>query len=187
MRAGLDGPPVVSGGERDRVDAVHHSLVVRAGAVGVGFGEARRLGDAVRHLRSGEAEIRQLLERNVAGRARQPQVRQVGENAQPHPPAADALQERRHAFAHGVDQVGAHRILRIDDEVHDGMHLVAHLDQPHFEVLGPSAARLHRRLQRVRGCEDLLARAEDRRPRRLGVGQLGHLHLADHPRLVGVG
>ena len=48
--AGLDGAPVVAGGDDHGVDAVHDALVVRGGAVGIELGEARRGDDAVAHL-----------------------------------------------------------------------------------------------------------------------------------------
>ena len=186
MRAGLDGAPVVAGGQGHRVDAVHHALVVRAGAVGVGVREPRGLRDPMRHLRAGEAEVRQRLEGDAAGGAREPQVGEIGEDAQPHPAAGDALDQRRDALAHGVDQVGAHRVLGIDDQVHDRVRLSADRQQSHFEVLRASPSRLHRRMQAVRHGEDRVLLPEDRRLGSLGVGKLGDLHLADHARRVGV-
>ena len=140
----------------------------------------------MRHLRAGEAEVRQRLEGDAAGGAREPQVGEIGEDAQPHPAAGDALDQRRDALAHGVDQVGAHGVLGVDDQVHDRVRLGPDRQQAHFDVLRASASRLHRGMQAVRHRQDRVLLPEDRRFGSLGVGKLGDLHLADHARRVGV-
>ena len=187
VSAGLDGPPIVAGRQCYGVHAVHHALVVRACPVWIGVGEPRRFGDPVRHFRAGESEVGQRLERDAARRAGQTQIGEVGQDPQPDPPARDALDQRRHAFAHGVDQVRAHRVLRVHDQVHDGVRLGPHRDQAHYQVLGAAAARLHGGVERVRRGEDCVLFAQDGRLGHVRVRELGDLHLADHARLVGVG
>ena len=136
---------------RHRVDAVHHALVVRAGAV---RDRPRRSAtpsampcatSAPVNPKSASASkgMRQLA------RARRRSARFERMRSRTRP-AGDPLDQRRHALAHRVDQVGAHRVLRVDDEVDDQLLFGADFQDARRHVLRAAAARLHRGVQRVR-------------------------------------
>ena len=66
--------------------------------VGVGRGKGPGRDDAVAHFLGGELIESQLVQRDGAPRPRQAAIRQVGEDAQQHPPAGDLLDQRRQAL-----------------------------------------------------------------------------------------
>ena len=129
-------------GDGDRVDAVHHALVVGRGAVGIRLREAARLRRCPRAMSSpGISKSASSGTGNAAGRARQPAVGQVGEDAQVDLAAGDLLDQRGHALGHGVDQVRAHRLLGVDEHVDDQQRLAARAlgrrQHAHLDVLAP--------------------------------------------------
>ena len=180
--AGLDGAPVVAGGERHGVDAVHDALVVGGGAVRVDVGEVGGDDDAVAHALAGEALARERGGRQRDLGARQRAVGEVGEDAQEDLALGDGLDQRGHAFAHAVDQVGAHGVAGVDEQVHDE-HLAVHAWSS-----GSCGPRRPRRRRRARPCAGgscwrgrgfPAARSSTALMARGMSGHLDHLDLAD--------
>jgi hypothetical protein len=68
MGSGLDGSPVVAGGDDDRVDPVHDSFVVGRRPVGIGGGEGPGFHDPGADALSGEVAEGQRVRRNPAAR-----------------------------------------------------------------------------------------------------------------------
>ena len=60
MRRRLERAPVLTGGHRHRIDAVHDALVVCGGAVGVVGGQAPGFFDPLSHLHAAESFVREL-------------------------------------------------------------------------------------------------------------------------------
>ena len=150
VRAGLDGAPVVAGRHHDGVDAVHDALVVRRGAVRIELGEAGRVDDAVDDRRSASrlrasfaedggpsgarelaAYIGEIRRRWARHRTRTRRRSQRFERMRRPslPPAIAARAADR--LGDGVDEVRAHRVAAVDEDVHDDAAFaeVAHLDR----------------------------------------------------------
>ena len=73
MGGGLDGSPVVAGGNGYRIHTVHHSFVVGGGPIGIHGGQIGREDDAVTNLLAGEAFTFQVFDRDPdAGALRRP-------------------------------------------------------------------------------------------------------------------
>jgi hypothetical protein len=181
----FERPPVVAGGHGNRIDPIHDALVVGCGAVGVDFGELARNHDAVAHLLAVEAVVRQLLERDFDGRADQCTVGQIGHDAEEHAAPGHLLDQRGHSFAHGVDQVGAHGVAgvhqQVDDE-HLGEVSPARV-QDHLEV-GRSAAACHQPgMEAVGQVEYLLLALQQVLARAARVRHVDDLDLADQDGL----
>jgi hypothetical protein len=183
MRAGFHRAPVVAGRDHHRVEPVHQALVVRGGAVRIALREARRAHDAVADFLAAEAVARERAGRDAALDAHAALVAEVGENAQPQGAAAQLEQARRDAFGHGVDQVRAHRVAAVYEQVHhqhavaeiawlQPAHAAAALDQPRH-------ARVADRAQLAFVPAHAVARSR-------GVGHLVELHLRDHDGRIGL-
>ena len=193
VRPRLDGAPVLPGGDRHRVDAVHDRPCCgwppgtdRPGRTG-SPGRCPR-----RSASPGQVEVGQQRHRNAAAGPRQPPVGEVGEDAQVHLAAGDLLDERGDALGDGVDEVRAHRVLGVDQQVHDEQRLAprplgrgqhAHLDV--LRARRPAAPSAGGSCWPARGSAPCAPRILSARLRRVAVA--GDLHLADHQRVVGVG
>src|SRR5690606_34253021 len=85
----------------------------------------RRDDDAVARLLAGIAAARELLDRDLARDADERAIGEIRQDPQEYAAAGDRLDERRDALAHAVHEVRAHRVARIDEEVHDEHRLAA--------------------------------------------------------------
>ena len=92
MGPGLDGAPVVTGGDDHRIDAVHDAFVVRRRTVGISGGKGIRLHNSVGDIVSGEIVKSEGGGGDAALSTGQTAICQIGQNAQAHPPAGDTLQ-----------------------------------------------------------------------------------------------
>ena len=153
------------------------------------YGSTRReLGgddDAVARLLARVAAARELLDGNLAARAHDRAIGEVRQDAQEHFAARDRLDERRDAFAHAVDEIRAHRVARVDEQVHDEHLLRARRQRMHeqLDVACAAAARDHVRVQAVGEVDDLLLAIAQRLLRLLHVRQIHDLNLADQDRI----
>ncbi len=188
MGAGLDGPPVVAGGDAYRVDAVHDALVMGGGAPGVDHGEGVGLGDELGRLPAGDARLLQRGRRNeAAGRGGAP-VGQIAQDAQVHPPAGQFGHARSHGLDGGVDGVGAHRVAGVIEQVDDQHRPHRRVgERAQLDAARPAAALDDAPAARIGQSHQLGAMGIER-PRRAGqVVQVEHLNLADHHRLRRLG
>jgi hypothetical protein len=184
MRRRFDGAPVVARREGNGINAIHDALVVRSGAIRIDAGEFIREDDAVTHFLARITLAGQILGRDHAARAHHGAVGEVGKNAQEDTAAGHRFHQRGNAFAHGVDQIGAHCVARVDQQVHH-QHVAAfgasmHV---HFQILRATTTGHHLRMQTVGEIEQLVLTLQQRR---LGVRQMRHvddLHLTDQNRL----
>ena len=148
VRPRLDRAPVVAGGDREGVDAVHDPLVVGGRAVRVGGGELVGVEHPLGHLRAVHAVARERRERDAHRGARQAPVGQVGEDAETRRTARDLLDHRRERLDQRVDGVGAHRVAGVEEEMHDDHGLTARAaHQPHLDVARAGAAPAEARRQ----------------------------------------
>ena len=88
---GLDGPPVVAGGDGHSIDPVHDALVVGGGSVGVHQGKVAGQHDAVPHLFAAVVLALQVLHGNADAGLGDGPIGQVGEDAQEDLAAGDGL------------------------------------------------------------------------------------------------
>ena len=114
---GFHRPPVVAGRESDGVDAVHDALVVGRRSVGVDGRELAGDDDAVAHLLAVVAVVAEVLDRDLHLGSHQRAIGQIRQNPEEDLAAGDTLDERSDAFAHGVDQIGAHGVAGVDQKV----------------------------------------------------------------------
>ena len=186
VRAGLDGAPVVARRDGDGIDAVHDAFVVRGGAIRI---DGRELGgddDAVARLLAACSRLPASCSTGILQlRAHERAVGEVRQDAQEHLAARDRLDERRDALAHAVDEIRAHRVARVDEQVHDEHLLGARRQRmdEQLDVAGAAAARHHVRVQAVGEVDDLLLALAQRLLRLLHVGQIHDLNLADQNRV----
>ena len=117
MRTGLDGPPVVAGRERERVNTVHDALVVRRRPVRVGARNIARENDPVTDDLRAEVAGREARQRVAHARRHDRVVRQVAQDAQRDLAAAEFGEARRQCLAERVDQVGTHGVGSVDQEL----------------------------------------------------------------------
>src|SRR5690625_6817949 len=82
MGTGFYGPPVVAGGQRNRVNAVHDALVVGGGPIRVNARKIIGHDNAVAHLLAIKSLAGQLFYRNAYFGPDQRAIGQVGQNAQ---------------------------------------------------------------------------------------------------------
>ena len=112
---------------------------MRCRAIRVQLGEARGRYDAIDHVGPGEA----LTGERLGGHARRDvstaTVGEVGEDPQAGAPSGDLLELGRHGLGDGVEEVGPHRVLAVDEDVHD-QH--GGVDDARFD-LSRSAAATH--------------------------------------------
>ena len=140
MRPGLDGPPVVARGEGDGIHAVHDALVVGGCPVRIDQGQIVGQHDAVPHGFAGIAPASQILHRNAHPGLGDGPVGQIRQDAQEDFAAGDGFNQGGNAFAHAVDQVGAHRIPGIDQQVRHHHPLAAFRGPMNMRFQAPSAA-----------------------------------------------
>ena len=191
----FDGAEVVAGGDGHGIDAVHDALVVGGRAVRIDQRQIVRQHDAVAHLGAGEALHGQILRRYGHLGANQRAIGEVGEDAQEDLAAGDGFHEARHAFAHAVDDVRAHGVAGVHQQVQhhhvaQGPFRVAALRRTVAEDLDAASAAAsgdHLRMQAVGEVEDFLLAPEQRPPRPLGIGHVDDLHLADEHRIGDLG
>ncbi len=170
MRAGLDRAPVVAGGDRDRVDAVHDALVVRRGTVSVDARDIVGKHDGIAHRRAVVRAPGQVADGEPGSRRDQRAVGQVGQDAQRHVAVAPARDLRRQRLANRVDKIRAHRIHGVDKEVHGQQRPAigqsrgadhhpydpaAALGKPRMNRVGPGEQRRPARFQRPHGGVDV--------------------------------
>ena len=189
MTACLDGAPVIAGSQRNGVDTVHHALVVRDRAVRVHRGEFVRDDDAIAHLFAIEATLREQLRRDDAFRTCQRTVGKIGKDAQEDLAAGDVLHQRGDAFAHGVHEVGSHRVTRVDQQVnhqHVALGVLARVNV-NFKVLRTTPARHHFRVQRIGEVQDFFLALQDCGLRLGNMRNFDDLDLADEDRVGAAG
>ena len=183
VRACLNGPPVLPGGDGDCVHSVEDPLVVGRRPVGIDGGEGPGLDDPLHHPLAGEVVEGQRVGRNGALGAGQPSLGQVGEDAQPDPPAGDFLDEGGQGLAGGVDRVGPHRVPAVVDQMDHQHRPGGGLRQrAHLQVARAAPQPPDDRVHLVGAGQDPLLGRHHRRPRCLQIVQVQHLDLADHLR-----
>ncbi len=156
-------------------------LLCGGGAVGIHAGEVRSDDDAVAHPLAGIALSRELGRRQRHLGPGQRPVGQVGKNAQEDVALGDGFDQRGHAFAHAVDEVGAHGVAGIHEQVHH-QHLAGHARHrvtAYFNVHRTAAAGHHARVQAVGESQYFLALRQDCADRQIHVRDLDDLDLAD--------
>ena len=173
VRTGLSRAPIVARCDDDSVNAVHDALVVCRGTVRVEHGEFVGRDDAVAHVHGLSLVSAKLGQRYAHLCVNQRRVRKIGQDAQVRSRLGDAAYEWRHLFANRVDEVCAHRIARVDEQVHDehvparrprigAQRQVTYTAATFDEVREPGIGRV----------EELHARRDASCPRRLGVGHI---------------
>ncbi len=122
-------------------------------------------------------------------RASEGAVGQVRQDPQEHFAARDRLDQRRDALAHAVDEVRAHRVARVDEQMHHEHLLAPRRQRMHEELDVPrtAAARDHVRVEAVREVDDLAAAIAEPPLRSLHVGEVHDLDLADQDRVRRLG
>lgn len=116
MSCTFDGPPILSGGQADGVDAIHDALVVGDCSIGVLPGEFIGFDDLVGYFYSIVALPAHLLDWNDELAFGDSLVTIVAENGDTSS-NAHAGHKLFGAFRNRVDQVGAHRFFDIDQNV----------------------------------------------------------------------
>ena len=110
---GLDSPPVIAGCQRNGVHAIHDALVVSCGAVGVSQCQVIGQYDSVAYFLATVAlALKFLTGMRTIARAIALSVRLDKIRRNTLPPVRPST--GGNAFAHGVNQVGAHGISCID-------------------------------------------------------------------------
>ncbi len=118
VRAGFDRPPVVAGRNRDRVDAVHDALVVGSRSIRVRGGDVARHHDSVTDDRAVEFVDGQLFGPVTDAPCHEGAIGEIRQDAHCNGAAADPGDARGHRLADRVDQVGAHGVPGVDEQVH---------------------------------------------------------------------
>ena len=116
--AGLYRAPVVAGGDRDGIDAVHDALVVCRGSVGIRGRDIARRDDSIPHRCTVAAGGGQLFGRVADPGRNDRAIGQVRQDAHGRAAAADRGDARRNRFADSVDQVRTHGVPRLHEQVH---------------------------------------------------------------------
>ena len=172
VNARLDGAPVVSGGDQDRVDAVHDALVVGRAAIRVEIGEERGFLD-------GATELGRDV-RDLAGRFDELGVDQVGKNAQADALAGQLLEGILERFTDLVDEIGAHGVAWVAKEMKDGHRsAVGAVDRADLQLADAAAARNEVRDGLVGESQEMGAIGPDGLGERMRVGHGRELNLAD--------
>jgi hypothetical protein len=96
-----------------------------------------------------------------------------------------ARDQGRYALAHAVDEIRAHRVARVDEQVDDEHLLRARRQRMHeqLDVARAAAPRDHVRVQAVGKIDDVLLPTRKRLLRLLHIGQIHDLDLADQDRV----
>ncbi|MCY1529222.1 hypothetical protein D9M68_643560 [compost metagenome] len=153
------------------------------GAVGIDGGEGVGIDHALDHFFAAALARGQHRRCEPHARTRQPQVRQVRQDAQAHRAARELLDQRRHRLGHGVDGVGAHRVAHVDDQVHHHHRAARRVaEHMHLDVAAAAAQADQHLVAAVRHGQDFFTRTQQRQPRTVGVGDADHLHLRAHQR-----
>ena len=119
MRPGGNGAPIVSGCQHDGIDAVHDAFVVGDGAIRIDVSKLIGFDQPVAHFITGELSFGQKCSRYPAFGGRQAVGRVIGQDAHQSFAAGQTLQVRDDAFHHRIDDVGPHRLQRLDMEMDD--------------------------------------------------------------------
>ena len=122
------------------------------------------------------AVARERLDRDRAAHAHAALVAQVRQDAQAHVPPRELGEAIGHGLGDGVDEVRAHRVAAVDEEVHDH-HAVAEI--AHLEAARAAAAAhevRHRRIGQRAAARPSCASTIAQRGR--GVRHVVELHLA---------
>ena len=124
---------------------------------------------------------------HAAANAHAALVAEVREDAQADAPLREAREAIGDRLGDRVDEVRAHRVAAVDDDVNDD-HLVFGLAEgADLEVARSAAARAEARNGAVGLREDLVLGGEDGARRAPRVLHVRELHLADHQRRVDLG
>ena len=118
-------------------------------------------------------------------RAHERAVGEIRQDAQEYLAAGDRLDERRDALAHAVDEIRAHRVARVDEQM-DDEHLFRARRQrvnEQLDVARAATARHHVRVQAVGEIDDLLLALAQGLLRLLHVRQIHDLDLTDQNRI----
>ncbi len=185
----LDGAPVVAGRDHDGVDAVHDALVVRGRAVRIELREARRVDDAVDDVRRRSMASVARTEAGTRHVTRTQRWSQRFERMRsPTRPPAMAARRSATRLGDGVDEVGPHRVVAVDDDVDDED---VGREDPRLDLARAATARDEAGDGRVGEREQLRrrgdARARPRAPRRWTSRTWtwaiirGGIHLGDEP------
>ncbi len=148
------------------------------GTIRIDQGEIIGQNDAVAHLLAAEALAGQHRHRIGHLCRHQRLIGEVGKDAQKHLATGDAFNQAGDALAHGVDQVGAHGVTGVHQQM-DHQHVLAggrRLMQMHLDVLGAAAAGDHVRMQAVGQVDDFAAALLDLV---LCLGRVWHINDLD--------
>ena len=181
MGAGFNGPPVIAGGNDNRINAVHDAFVVGGGAIGVDNRQRAGLDNALCHAFARKSVCLQSVGCQAHGGAGQAQIRQIGENAQSHIAACHAFDKRGDGFRHGVDGIGAHGIT----DIHQQMQYQHRADrgafkQMDFDILAAAAQFDQHCIARIGRSDNLLLMGQQPCTRAMNIGQVEHLYLGAH-------
>ena len=128
------------------------------------------------------ASVASALAGTRASTRTQAPVAQVGQDAQPGPPARQPRRLVGQRLGDGVDHVGPHRVLAVDVHVQDDAPRM----RAHLQRARPAAAIGQARQRRVRQRQQLLGRRFQPRLRRRRIVDADDLDLRGHDRVVGV-
>ena len=183
MCARLHRPPVIAGGDNQRVYAVHDALVVGGGAVRVNHREVVSVENAFDHLLTLECWRGEELGGDADLRTGQTQVSQIGKDAQAHLGPGDFFDQRRDRLGHGVDRVGAHGITHIDDQMRDQHRPTRALRKGvDFNVPAAATQRVEELVFAVRQLDDFVLAPQQAQARIERVSDINDLHLRAHQR-----
>ena len=194
MSGGFYRAEVVSGGDGDRIDTVHDALVVGSRAVRIHQGQVGQY-DPIPDCCARVIFHRKVLYGDTHPRPDQRPVGQIGQDPQEYPSTGDGLDQAGHTFAHAVDDIGAHGIAGIHEQVHDE-HValrafrVPALRRPmvkDLDVPGTTAPGNHLGVQAVGQVDDLVLALKQGLPGERHIGHVDNLHLADEKRVGDLG
>ena len=161
---------------------------MRRRTIRIDGGQVPRLDDAGGDRFAVEAPARERVARDRDLCTREPAIGQVREDAEARAAAAHLLDQRRQPLDERVDGVRAHRVARVDEDVHDHHgRLVRSAEAPHLEVARTRPAPAEARREGARRVEQRRPGAPETLDRREAVGDVDELDLADHDAVVGLG
>ena len=185
VRTGFDRAPVVARRNRNSVDAVHDALVVGSRAVWIRGGDVARHDDGIADGRSVEIVNGQLFGQIADARGHQGAIGEIRQDAHRNFAAADFGNPRRNRLTYRVDQVCAHGVAGIYEQVNRERSLAAGKRKPaDLDVANAPAPLAKARMNGVSSREQLVRCSLDTRGRRPGIGNIRDVDLSCQQRFV---
>jgi len=127
----------------------------------------------------------QCLARYHAEGTRESFIGQITQYTEPHTPAAEPFDLGGECLKCGVHGVGTHGIAGVVQEVHCQQWTDGALgEQADFDVPGATPEPHDDRVQGIGGGQEFLPSSQQAQAGSRGIGNVQHLQLADHDRLV---